>query len=108
MRYSGRGRRPIWCSAKCRVEASIERRGNRMVGVEPRVIRVVDAPPPPKSDDPVPPRGSGRRAVQAWATELETLRQALVSGAIYDRELGELAQALDGVLNAFERRARRR
>jgi hypothetical protein len=42
--YKGRGRRPVWCSAQCRVEASIERRGNRMVGVEPRVVRVI----PPK------------------------------------------------------------
>lgn len=25
--YKGRGRRPIWCSTKCRVEASIARRG---------------------------------------------------------------------------------
>jgi len=42
--YMGRDRRPVWCSARCRVEASIERRGNRIVGVEPRVITVV----PPK------------------------------------------------------------
>lgn len=42
--YKGRGRRPVWCSARCRVEASIERRGNRIVGVEPRVVTVV----PPK------------------------------------------------------------
>lgn len=39
--YKGRGRRPVWCSARCRVEASIERRGNRVVGVEPEVIRVL-------------------------------------------------------------------
>jgi hypothetical protein len=39
--YKGRGRRPLWCSARCRVEASIERRGNRVVGVEPRVVTVV-------------------------------------------------------------------
>jgi len=39
--YKGRGRRPVWCSARCRVEASIERRGNRLVGVEPRVVTVV-------------------------------------------------------------------
>lgn len=44
MTYKGRGRRPVWCSARCRVEASIERRGNRIVGVEPRVGTVV----PPK------------------------------------------------------------
>ena len=45
MTYRGRGRRPVWCSARCRVEASIERRGNRIVGVEPRVVTVV---PPTK------------------------------------------------------------
>ena len=39
--YKGRGRRPVWCSARCRVEASIERRGNRMVGIEPRVVAIV-------------------------------------------------------------------
>lgn len=39
--YKGRGRRPVWCSARCRVEASIERRGNRMVGIEPRVVTVI-------------------------------------------------------------------
>ncbi len=43
--YKGRGRRPVWCSARCRVEASIERRGNRIVGVEPHVVTVV---PPTK------------------------------------------------------------
>lgn len=43
--YKGRDRRPVWCSARCRVEASIERRGNRIVGVEPRVVTVV---PPTK------------------------------------------------------------
>jgi len=39
--YKGRGRRPVWCSARGRVEASIERRGNRMVGVKPHVVTVV-------------------------------------------------------------------
>jgi len=39
--YKGRGRRPVWCSARCRVEASIERRGNRIVGIEPRVVTVM-------------------------------------------------------------------
>jgi hypothetical protein len=39
--YKGRGRRPVWCSARCRVEASIERRGNRVVGVEPHVVTVL-------------------------------------------------------------------
>lgn len=39
--YKGRGRRPVWCSARCRVEASIERRGNQIVGVKPEVVKVV-------------------------------------------------------------------
>jgi hypothetical protein len=38
--YKGRGRRPVWCSARCRVEASIERRGNEIVGVKPEVVKV--------------------------------------------------------------------
>jgi len=39
--YKGRGRRPVWCSARCRVEASIERRGNEIVGVKPEVMKIV-------------------------------------------------------------------
>jgi DNA-directed RNA polymerase subunit RPC12/RpoP len=39
--YKGRGRRPVWCSARCRVEASIERRGNEIVGLKPEVVKVV-------------------------------------------------------------------
>ncbi|CAL8974457.1 hypothetical protein PROP_01430 [Propionicimonas sp. T2.31MG-18] len=39
--YKGRGRRPVWCSARCRVEASIERRANEIVGVKPEVVKVV-------------------------------------------------------------------
>jgi hypothetical protein len=39
--YKGRGRRPVWCSARCRVQASIERRGNAIVGVKPEVVKVV-------------------------------------------------------------------
>jgi len=38
--YRGRGRRPVWCSSTCRVEASIERKGNRVVGVQPQVIMI--------------------------------------------------------------------
>lgn len=39
--YKGRGRRPVWCSARCRVEASIERRGSEIVGLKPEVVKVV-------------------------------------------------------------------
>lgn len=39
--YKGRGRPPVWCSSECRIEASIERKGNRAVGVQPEVVKVV-------------------------------------------------------------------
>ena len=42
--YKGRGRRPVWCSTNCRVQASIERKGNRLAGVQPQIVKVV----PPK------------------------------------------------------------
>ena len=122
--YQGRGRRPIWCSSTCRVEASIERKGNRMAGVEPRVVTVVrevsvkpTIPPwripdkPRTSPEPARPTRDGgrqRRSATEWAETLESLRKALVSGAVYDRELHEVAVALNGVLDAFTRRAKRR
>lgn len=36
------------------------------------------------------------------------LRAALASGSLYDRELMELVDPLNGVLEAFQRRCRRR
>ncbi len=114
--YKGRGRRPIWCSTKCRVEASVARRGNRMVGIEPKVVEVVrvkavaapPAPPPPAPATPILAPRSGRRPVQAWTEALAELRTALASGAVYDRELDELAPALSAVLDAMTRRMQRR
>lgn len=41
VRYKGRGRPPVWCSSECRIEASIERKGNRAVGIQPEVVKVV-------------------------------------------------------------------
>jgi hypothetical protein len=42
VRQTGHLRRPrtcpIWCSSTWRVEASIERKGNRLVGVEPKIV----------------------------------------------------------------------
>jgi len=36
-----------------------QRRGNRMAGVEPRVVRIVDAAAPSKADDPATTSGAG-------------------------------------------------
>lgn len=42
--YHGRGRRPVWCSARCRNEAAVVRRGAREAAVEIRMIDVSKQP----------------------------------------------------------------
>lgn len=111
--YRGRGRRPVWCSARCRVEASIERRGNRMVGVEPRIVEVVRSREvslkPTIAAWPIQPAtpALGRRQAEDWMAMLDDLRRALSTGAVYDREMTQLIEPLNGVLEAFQRRSRR-
>ena len=110
MTYSGRGRRPIWCSARCRTAASIEQRGNRPASVQPRVVEVVRT----REVSPKPTvvaylAGSvTRRPVDEWLMVLDDLRRAIATGSLYDRDLVHLTQPLTGVLEAFERRNRRR
>jgi hypothetical protein len=109
VRYGGRGRRPVWCSPRCRVEASIERRGNRIVGVQPVVVKIIDKTLPRPRPAPQPIEQDGRRKrPEDWAADLEDLRRALASGAVYDRELAELAAAIRPVLDAYDRRTLRR
>lgn len=38
--YRGVGRRPIWCSTRCRNDASLKRLGSRRAGVEVRIVEV--------------------------------------------------------------------
>lgn len=105
----------MWCSARCRVEASIERRGNRIVGVQPRIVEVIrerptpaPAPPPTTPVAPQSPVRRGRASAAEWSQLLEELRRALVTGAVYQRELAELEPALTGVVTAYTRRIRDR
>lgn len=104
VQYAGRGRRPIWCSARCRTAASIERKGNRLAGVQPRVVEVVRV----REATSKTVAALARRHVGEWARVLVELRAALASGSLYDRELMELVDPLNGVLEAFQRRSRRR
>jgi len=60
--YKGRGRRPVWCSARSRVEASIERRGNRVVGIEPRVVTIASPKQSSLSGSRTSASESGRRS----------------------------------------------
>ena len=44
--YAGRGRRPVWCSSRCRNIAAVTRRGAREAAVQIRMIDVPKAPKP--------------------------------------------------------------
>ncbi len=44
--YAGRGRRPVWCSSRCRNIAAVTRRGAREAAVQIRMIDVPRAPKP--------------------------------------------------------------
>lgn len=39
--YGGAGRRPVWCSTRCRNDASLKRLGARRAAVEVRVVEVL-------------------------------------------------------------------
>lgn len=103
VRYVGRGRRPIWCSARCRTAASIERRGNRIVGVQPKVVEVTRVREVDTKPAPIRHQG-GRRPLSDWVGQLDDLHRALVIGSVYERELEALIEPINGVLNAFRRR----
>jgi hypothetical protein len=52
--YRGVGRRPIWCSTRCRNDASLKRLGARRAGVEVRVVEVLRQRNPDDLADPSP------------------------------------------------------
>lgn len=71
--YRGVGRRPIWCSTRCRNDAALRRLGARKGAVEVRLIEVPrhrprgnlaasDALPPASSQQPRSADKDGRRA----------------------------------------------
>lgn len=69
-------------------------------------------PPPSEAGTaataPLVAEKAGRRPVSAWTEALEELRRALVSGAVYDRELDELSASVSSMLDAMTRRIHRR
>ena len=99
------GRLPKWCSQACRPRAWVQRKAadsdrrpvevvERHVEVEvEREVRVVE-----RIEVPVMPKGA------AWASALAELVRQLDAGRVYDRDLVALAQALNEVLQALDRR----
>lgn len=88
--YKGRGRRPVWCSSTCRVEASIERKGNRVVGVQPQVVRV-EGPPRALTRHEL----ELRERVEREMPDRVAVARVAASPALLERLLGELHQARD-------------
>ena len=111
-----RGRVPKWCSPTCRHRAWEQRRAaasglaaidviEQVVERPVRVEVLVPAPPPP----PAPPRlpALPKNAAE-WAAHLKQLGLVLDSGLLYNRDLPTLELALQGLIEAYNRRARRR
>lgn len=97
--YKGRGRRPIWCSATCRVEASVERRGNRLVGVQPEVVKIV--PPTQRLSEWEQGR---RRQIEEALTEEAALRAVADSEYLVLKLLEQLRSSIPDETNSRRRR----
>lgn len=96
-----RGRIPSWCSPACRHRAWEQRRAAASGLAAVRVVeRRVELPAPT-------PAGPRLPRHQEWADWLRQLAKQLDRGAVYDRDLRELAGALEDVLAAIARRGRR-
>ena len=61
--YRGVGRRPVWCSTRCRNDAALRRLGARRGAIEVRVVEVARHRPEDKlpASDPLPPATSHRQ-----------------------------------------------
>jgi hypothetical protein len=94
-----RGRIPKWCSAACRQRAWEQSRAAASGRAAVQIVeRRVEIPVPARTPAPSNPRHGD------WSELLHQLATQLDSGAIYDRDLPDLTNALNDVLKAYERR----
>jgi hypothetical protein len=89
----GRGRIPKWCSASCRQRAWEQ---SRAAASGLAAIQVVER----RIEVPVP--AAPKRA--DWPAQLHELARQIDDGRIYDRDLDELAAAINAVVDACVRR----
>ncbi len=100
--YRGVGRRPIWCSARCRNDASLKRLGARRAAVEVRVVEVFRLQPNDRRNAAGEratrdeQRSGGRRGLDARAPT-PSLEQAL-------RVVRNDPDAVGSLLSHLERR----
>ncbi len=85
--YKGRGRRPVWCSSTCRVEASIERKGNRVVGVQPDIVTIERRTTRSRQDR------KDRESVEREVSDRVALARVAASPALLEQLVGELRHA---------------
>jgi hypothetical protein len=86
------GRLPKWCSSSCRQRAWEQARAAAS-GLS--AVRIVEH----RVEIPTPLTPTRRD----WAPLLQELARQLADGRIYDRDIPELTEALDAVLQAFSR-----
>ncbi|GAB2869318.1 hypothetical protein GCM10027026_19540 [Myroides odoratimimus subsp. xuanwuensis] len=80
--YRGVGRRPVWCSTRCRNDAALQRLGARKGAIEIRIVEIprtrAGAQPPDAtttSSDPMPSTGpEPKRAAPSIEQALRTIR----------------------------------
>lgn len=97
------GRVPSWCSNSCRHRAWEQRRAaSSGLASREQVERVVEVEVPvtviKEVEVEVLPKGA------SWAKALTQLADQLDRGLVYDRDLADLAQAIDAATAALARR----
>lgn len=93
--YHGRGRRPVWCSTRCRNEAAVVRRGAREAAVE---IRMIDVPKQPR-------RGGGGAGAGADNTVVGDVEAVATTSGANTRPAPARPNQLGNGTSAADRRA---
>ena len=95
---------------RCRVEASIERKGNRMMGVQPEVVKIRPPAKQPSSHEPgrlasgSPVRERRKRDAEDWSDILMDLANELATGHFYNRDLAKIDAAMVRLVTVYNRR----
>jgi hypothetical protein len=95
---------------RCRVEASIERKGNRMMSVQPEVVKIRPPAKQPSAHEPErlasgsPVRECRKRDVEDWSDILMDLANELATGHFYNRDLAKIDAAMVRLVTVYNRR----
>jgi hypothetical protein len=96
--YRGVGRRPVWCSTRCRNDAALRRLGARRGAIEVRVVNVLSHAPAPDGVPTTPTRQQPDNA------DSDTRKAAPPSPAQALRAIRNDPVAVGSLLSHLERR----